>query len=77
MIDFLIIGGGIAGISAAARLSHLGSVTVLEGEDALGYHASGRSAAVFEENYGAAPVVAMTAREKSTSANFGLATSIS
>lgn len=53
MIDFLIIGGGIAGISAAARLSGLGSVTVLESEEALGYHASGRSAAMFEENYGA------------------------
>lgn len=52
MIDFLVIGGGIAGISAAARLSELGSVTVLEMEDALAYHASGRSAALFEENYG-------------------------
>ena len=47
-----MIGGGIAGISAAARLSHLGSVTVLEREAALAYHASGRSAALFEENYG-------------------------
>jgi D-arginine dehydrogenase len=27
--DFLIIGGGIAGISAAARMSELGSVIVL------------------------------------------------
>ncbi|WP_108813826.1 NAD(P)/FAD-dependent oxidoreductase [Loktanella sp. Alg231-35] len=52
MIDFLIIGGGIAGISAAARISALGSVTVLEQEDALAYHASGRSAAMFEQNYG-------------------------
>ena len=52
MIDFLIIGGGIAGISAAARLSALGSVTVLEAEDALAYHTSGRSAAMFEQNYG-------------------------
>jgi glycine/D-amino acid oxidase-like deaminating enzyme len=52
MIDFLVIGGGIAGISAAARLSHLGSVTVLEREAALAYHASGRSAALFEKNYG-------------------------
>ncbi|PJI85287.1 glycine/D-amino acid oxidase-like deaminating enzyme [Yoonia maricola] len=52
MIDFLIIGGGIAGVSAAARLSQLGSVTLLEGEDALAYHASGRSAAMFEQNYG-------------------------
>jgi len=52
MIDFLIIGGGIAGVSAAARLSALGSVTLLEAEDALAYHASGRSAALFEQNYG-------------------------
>ena len=59
MIDFLVIGGGIAGISVAARLSTLGSVTVLDGEDALGYHASGRSAALFEENYGGAAVVAL------------------
>ena len=58
--DFLIIGGGIAGISAAARLSHLGSVTVLEAEDHLAHHASGRSAALFEPNYGLAPVVALS-----------------
>lgn len=57
MIDFLIIGGGIAGVSAAARLSHLGQVTLLEAEPVLGYHASGRSAAMFEESYGAATTV--------------------
>lgn len=50
--DFLVIGGGIAGTSAAARLSHLGSVLLLEAEPALAYHASGRSAALFEANYG-------------------------
>jgi D-arginine dehydrogenase len=59
MNDFLIIGGGIAGISAAARLSALGSVTVLEREDALAYHASGRSAALFEQHYGKASTVAL------------------
>ncbi len=58
--DFLIIGGGIAGISAAARLSHLGSVMVLEGENALAHHASGRSAALFEPYYGSPPVVALS-----------------
>lgn len=59
MIDFLIIGGGIAGVSAAARLSELGSVTLLEGENALAYHASGRSAALFEQNYGKTSTVAL------------------
>jgi len=57
--DFLIIGGGIAGASAAARLSELGHVVLLEMEEALGYHASGRSAAMFEENYGPPSVVAL------------------
>jgi len=47
MIDFLVIGCGIAGLSAGARLSQHGTVVVLEAEDALGYHASGRSAALF------------------------------
>ena len=56
MTDFLILGGGIAGISAAARLSHLGRVTVLEAEAHLAHHASGRSAALYEPNYGLKPV---------------------
>lgn len=59
MIDFLVIGGGIAGLSAGARLSAHGKVTVLEAEEALGYHASGRSAALFEAAYGKPAVVAL------------------
>ncbi|THH36087.1 FAD-binding oxidoreductase [Aliishimia ponticola] len=59
MIDFLVIGGGIAGLSAGARLSAHGTVCVLEAEEALGYHASGRSAALFEPNYGNAAVKAL------------------
>jgi D-arginine dehydrogenase len=58
--DFLIIGCGIAGISAAARLSELGSVIVLEAEEALAHHASGRSAALYEPRYGAPAVVALS-----------------
>lgn len=58
--DFLIIGGGIAGVSAAARLSHLGRVTLLEAEDHLAHHASGRSAALYEPNYGLPPVVTLS-----------------
>ena len=58
--DFLIIGGGIAGVSAAARLSGLGEVLLMEGEDHLAHHASGRSAALYEPYYGAAPVVGLS-----------------
>ncbi len=58
--DFLIIGGGIAGVSAAARLSHLGDVILLEAEAALAHHASGRSAALFEPRYGAPAVVGLS-----------------
>jgi D-arginine dehydrogenase len=52
--DFLVIGGGIAGYSAAYELSNCGSVIVLEAENAPGYHSTGRSAAVLSENYGPA-----------------------
>lgn len=59
MNDFLIIGGGIGGLSVAAGLATLGKVCVLEGEDALGYHASGRSAALFAPNYGSPSTIAL------------------
>lgn len=57
--DFLIIGGGIAGVSAGAALSELGRVVLWEGENALAFHASGRSAALFEEQYGLPETVAL------------------
>ena len=51
--DILIIGGGIAGMSAAYFLTKAGkSVTVLEREDQPGYHSTGRSAALYSETYG-------------------------
>ncbi|WP_299285975.1 FAD-dependent oxidoreductase [uncultured Tateyamaria sp.] len=59
MRDVIVIGGGIAGVSAAARLSEHATVTLIEAESVLGYHASGRSAALFEENYGCPSVVAL------------------
>ncbi len=42
--DILVIGGGIAGLSAAAALSPDAKVIVLEAEEQIGFHSSGRSA---------------------------------
>ncbi len=52
MTRVTIVGGGIAGLAAAAALAPSTRVLVLERETALGYHASGRSAAMFIEDYG-------------------------
>jgi D-arginine dehydrogenase len=52
--DFVVIGGGIAGASAAAHLSGDASVLLLERETTMAYHTSGRSAAMLVENYGSA-----------------------
>ena len=59
--DVIVIGGGIAGMSAAAALSRHARVTVLEAEAALGYHSSGRSATYYHFGIGNRPVRAMTA----------------
>lgn len=59
--DVIVIGGGMAGISAAARIAEDASVTVLEAEPQLGYHATGRSAAIFIRNYGNATLRALNA----------------
>jgi D-arginine dehydrogenase len=59
--DILVIGGGIAGASAAAELAAGASVTLLEAEARCGIHATGRSAASFTEAYGA-PVIRRLAR---------------
>jgi len=50
--DIIVIGAGIAGVSAAAELAADASVTVVEMEPQPGYHASGRSAAFFAAAYG-------------------------
>lgn len=58
--DFLVVGGGMAGVSVGYELSRDGRVGVLEREDQLAFHSTGRSAAVFMETYGNAPVRALT-----------------
>jgi glycine/D-amino acid oxidase-like deaminating enzyme len=50
--DIAVIGGGIAGISAAARLSKQAKIGLWEQEDFLAHHSSSRSAAVFISDYG-------------------------
>jgi D-arginine dehydrogenase len=49
--DFVVIGGGIAGASAAYELAAHGNVVLLEAEATCGYHTTGRSAALFTEAY--------------------------
>src|SRR5690606_32573282 len=52
LTDFVVIGGGMAGVSAAAHLAPHGKVTLIEAESSLAYHTTGRSAALFVVNYG-------------------------
>lgn len=58
--DILVIGGGMAGASAAAELAGRASVTLLEMEAQPGYHTTGRSAAMYEPAYGPAAMRALT-----------------
>jgi D-arginine dehydrogenase len=63
--DILIIGGGIAGLSAAATLSDQARVSVLEAEDQVGFHASGRSATMLHYALGDRLVRALTLASRS------------
>lgn len=58
--DIAIIGGGMVGATAAANLAPHVRVLVLERESQPGYHATGRSAALFSEIYGNASIRALT-----------------
>jgi len=59
--DILVVGGGIAGMSAAAALAPHGRVILLEAEDAYGYHSSGRSATFYHFGIGNDAVRGLTA----------------
>ncbi len=60
-VDFLVVGAGIAGLSAAARLARHGRTVVCEAEAAPGVHSSGRSAAFAHFDMEAPLVRALTA----------------
>lgn len=60
-IDVLIVGAGIAGASLAAVLAPHRAVLMIEAEDMPGFHATGRSAAFWQESYGGVGVQPLTA----------------
>ena len=60
MADILVIGGGVAGLSAAAALSRSARVTVIEAEAQIGFHSSGRSATMLHYALGDRLVRALT-----------------
>lgn len=60
--DVVVIGAGIAGASVAFELQRRGIRTLLlEREELPGYHATGRSAAVYLKSYGNPTIRALTA----------------
>ncbi len=58
--DVLVIGAGIAGATAAAHLAADRRVALIEAEEAAGYHTTGRSAAMWIQNYGPPDVQVLT-----------------
>ncbi|MGB6052687.1 MAG: FAD-binding oxidoreductase [Rhodococcus sp. (in: high G+C Gram-positive bacteria)] len=62
--DVIVVGGGIAGVSIACELSRDRAVCLLEQEAALAFHTTGRSAALFLETYGNAPIRALTSASR-------------
>jgi D-arginine dehydrogenase len=58
--DIAVIGAGMAGATAAAFLSAAKRVALIEAEDVAGYHTTGRSAAMWIQNYGPPDVRELT-----------------
>jgi D-arginine dehydrogenase len=58
--DIVIIGAGMAGASLASVLAASRSVVIIEAEEVAGYHATGRSAAFWQESYGGVGVQPLT-----------------
>jgi D-arginine dehydrogenase len=58
--DTLVIGAGIAGATVSAHLAPHQKVALIEAEEAPGYHTTGRSAAIWIQNYGPPDVQVLT-----------------
>jgi D-arginine dehydrogenase len=58
--DVAVIGAGMAGASLAAELAPHARVLLAEAEPLPGYHATGRSAAFWDECYGGPSIVPLT-----------------
>ena len=58
--DVIVIGAGIAGATVSAAIAADGRVALVEAEEAAGYHATGRSAAMWMHNYGPPDVRRLT-----------------
>ncbi len=63
--DCIVIGAGIAGASASAFLSEARRVALVEAEEQAGYHSTGRSAAIWIQNYGPRDVRGLTGLSRS------------
>lgn len=63
--DALVIGAGMAGATAAAHLAPTRRVALLEAEETAGYHSTGRSAAIWIQNYGPPDVRRLSAASRS------------
>lgn len=58
--DVIIVGAGMVGSSIASELASDRSILLVEAEEGPGYHATGRSAAVFSPSYGPEAISALT-----------------
>jgi D-arginine dehydrogenase len=58
--DVVVIGAGIAGSTSAAAIAGDRRVALIEAEEAAGYHSTGRSAALWVQNYGPPDVRRLT-----------------
>ena len=70
-VDFVVIGAGIAGLSAAAELAAVGSVALCEAETQPAQHTTGRSAATIIDWYGGAAISPFTVASRAWLASDG------